>query len=83
MNLILIANWTPILYSVVNYVHYILAYLPAGSVVITSCALFERIRGRPYCLQGGHGSLKITVFINPASTDTIIIQHIQLASIVS
>jgi len=21
----------------------------------------ERIRGRPYCLQGGHGSLKITV----------------------
>src|SRR6218665_1542649 len=60
MNLILIANWTPILYSVVNYVHYILAYLPAGSVVITSCALFDRIRGRPYCLHGGHGSLKIT-----------------------
>jgi len=57
MNLILIANWTPVLYSVVNYVHYILAYLPAGSVVIRSCALFERIRRRPYCLQGGHGSL--------------------------
>src|SRR6218665_809843 len=61
MNLILIANWTPVLYSVVNYVHYILAYLPAVSVVIRSYALFERICGRPYCLQGGHSSLKITL----------------------
>jgi len=60
MNLILIANWTLVLYSVVNYVHYMLTYLPAGSVVTRSCALHECIRGRPYCLQVGHGSLKIT-----------------------
>ena len=68
MNLILIANWTPVLCSVVNYVHYILSYLPAGSVVIRICALFERIRGRPYCLQDGHGSLKITILVFSSKT---------------
>src|SRR6218665_1033983 len=37
-----------------------LTYLPAGSLVTKTCALFEHIRGWPYCLQGGHGSLKFT-----------------------
>src|SRR6218665_3818657 len=42
------------------YIIYSLTYPRAGSVVTRSCALFERIRGRPYCLQGRHGSLKFT-----------------------
>jgi len=36
-----------------------------------SCALFERIRGRPYCLQGGYGLFQITVYTNNAFSLTL------------
>src|SRR6218665_2156689 len=49
------------------YIIYSLTYPRAGSVVTRSCALFERIRGRPYCLQGGHGSLKFTGLVLASS----------------
>jgi len=42
---------------------FLLARLHHGNFLIArSCALFERIRGRPYCLHGGHGLFNITQF---------------------
>jgi len=49
------------------YIIYSLTY-PLGASLY-----FERIRGRPYCLRGGHGSFKITVIsTNVAWSDKLV-----------
>ena len=42
------------------YIIYSLTY-PLGALYLGAALYFERIRGRIYCLRGGHSSFKITV----------------------